>query len=256
VPVTETTTRWLAVEGSSNVRDLGGVPLAGGGTTAFGVAYRSDTLQEHTDADVARFRERGVALVLDLRTPTEARQEGRGPLVESGSVRYVNAPLLPDSAFNGTADDDVVVHDRTREERVRHYLGYLHDSGGVEMVRAVTELARAESAAIFHCAAGKDRTGVLAAMVLDVAGADREAVVADYALTTERIDGIMGRLGRLQSYAEDIAEVPRELHVAEAGTMRDLMAAIDSRYGGARTWLAAAGVAEADLDRLAARLRG
>lgn len=254
--MTETTDRWLAVEGSSNVRDLGGLPLAGGGATAFGVAYRSDTLQEHTETDVARWRERGVGLVLDLRTPTEARQEGRGPLVEGGGVRYVNASLLPDSAFDGTADDEVVVHDRSREERVRHYLGYLHGEGAPQMVRAVRELARSDSPAIFHCAAGKDRTGVLAAMVLDVAGAEREAVVADYALTTERIDGIMARLGRLPSYAADIAEVPRELHVAEPGTMRDLMAAIDSRYGGARAWLLDAGVPAAELDRLAARLRG
>jgi protein-tyrosine phosphatase len=191
----EQTERWVAVEGSSNVRDLGGLPLRGGGTTASGVFYRSDTPQEWTLSDTQAWRERGLGLVVDLRTPLEAEQEGRGPLVDAGEVRYLNAPLLPDEAVLRD-DSELVVHDDSRRARVERYLSYLSGDGGRNLVRAVEALTDSEAPALFHCAAGKDRTGVLAAFLLEVAGVEREAVVADYALTTERLDGIVERLSR------------------------------------------------------------
>jgi protein-tyrosine phosphatase len=246
--------RWVAVEGSSNVRDLGGLPLRGGGTTASGVFYRSDTLQEWTPSDVETWRERGLGLVVDLRTPLEAEQEGRGPLVDAGEVHYLNAPLLPDEAVL-SSDSELVVHDNSRDARVGRYLSYLSGDGGRNLVRAVEALAEQERPALFHCAAGKDRTGVLAAFLLEVAGVKREAVVADYALTTERLDGIKERLSRLPSYARDMADRDPSHHLAEAGTMRGLLEALDARHGGARAWLLAHGVAEETVDRLAVRLR-
>jgi protein-tyrosine phosphatase len=247
--------RWVAVEGSSNVRDLGGLPLRDGGETAFGVFYRSDTLQEWTEADAEAWRQRRLGLVVDLRTPLEAEQEGRGPLVDAGEVAYLNAPLLPDEAVV-RPDAELVIHDDSRDARVGRYLSYLSGEGGRALVRALEELAAVERPALFHCAAGKDRTGVLAAVLLEVAGVEREAVVEDYALTTERLEGIVARLSRLPTYARDLADRDREHHLAEAGTMRGLLAALDARHGGARGWLREHGVADETVDRLAARLRG
>ncbi len=247
--------RWVPVEGSSNVRDLGGLPLAGGGVTAYGVVYRSDTLQEWTPADTDAWRSRGLGLVVDLRTPLEAEQEGRGPLVDAGEVRYLNAPLLPDEAVL-RADSELVVHDDSRGARVGRYLSYLSGDGGANLVRAVEAIAASEEPALFHCAAGKDRTGVLAAVLLEVAGVERQAVVDDYALTTTRLDGIKERLGRLPSYARDMADRDPSHHLAEPGTMQGLLEAIDERHGGVRAWLRAHGVPEEMLDHLAARLRG
>ena len=247
--------RWVQVEGSSNVRDLGGLPLTGGGETAYGVVYRSDTLQEWTPADREAWRRRGLGLVVDLRTPLEAEQEGRGPLVDAGEVRYLNAPLLPDEAVL-RGDSELVVHDDSRSARVERYLSYLSGDGGANLVRAVEAIAASEQPALFHCAAGKDRTGVVAAVLLEVAGVERQAVVDDYALTTQRLDGIKERLGRLPSYARDMADRDPSHHLAEPGTMRALLDALDERHGGARAWLLAHGVAEETLQRLALRLRG
>ena len=246
--------RWVSVEGSSNVRDLGGLPLADGGTTAFGVYFRSDTVQEWTQADSQAWRDRRLGLVVDLRTPREAEQEGRGPLVDAGEVRYLNAPLLPDEAFE-RADDELVVSDDSRDARVVRYLDYLSGRGGQNLVRAVEALATADEPALFHCAAGKDRTGVLAAFLLEVAGVEREAVVEDYALTMERLDAVLARLSRLPTYASDLAERDRDHHLAEPGTMRGLLEALDARYGGARAWLLDQGVAEDTIQRVAGKLR-
>ena len=245
----------MSVEGSSNVRDLGGLPLVDGGQTVFGVFYRSDTVQEWTEADSQAWRDRRLGLVVDLRTPREAEQEGRGPLVDAGEVRYLNAPLLPDEAFV-RGEDDLVVADDTRDARVARYLDYLSGEGGRNLVRAVEALAAADEPALFHCAAGKDRTGVLAAFLLEVAGVEREAVVEDYALTMERLDAVVARLARLPTYARDMADRDRSHHLAEPGTMQGLLAALDARHGGARAWLLEHGVGEDTVGRLAARLRG
>jgi len=220
--------RWVVVEGSSNVRDLGGLPLIGGGMTAYGVFYRSDTPQEWTEPDAQGWRMRRVGLVVDLRAPLEAEQEGRGPLVDRGDVRYLNAPLLPDRVVV-RGHEELVVHDNSRAARVERYLAYLSDEGGGNLVRAVEALATSPMPALFHCAAGKDRTGVLAAFVLEVAGVEREATVADYGLTSERLPGILERLSRLSSYARDIAASDHDHHLAEPGTMRALLETIDTR---------------------------
>ena len=245
----------MHLEGSSNVRDLGGLPLVGGGETAYGVLYRSDTLQELTPRDADLWRERGLGLVVDLRAPTEAAVEGRGPLVDAGEVRYVNAPVLSDEAM-ARPDEELIVHDRTPEQRAQRYLDYLDGDGGAALAGAVVALATAEAPALFHCAAGKDRTGVLAALVGDVVGVEREALVEDYALTSERIDAIIARLRRLPTYTDDMSDTAREHHLAQPEVMRLLLAGLDERHGGARRWLSSRGVDGAVLDRLAARLHG
>src|SRR3954447_15695735 len=87
--------RWIELEGAVTVRDLGGLQTEDGGTTASGVLLRSDNLQGLSDKDVRRLLDDcGVRTVLDLRTPTEVRSEGPGPLVAEG-VRHVNLDLIP-----------------------------------------------------------------------------------------------------------------------------------------------------------------
>src|SRR5258707_425543 len=87
-------TRWLALEGAVNVRDVGGLPVAGGGETAAGVLVRADNLQGLTRGDVARLLELGVTLVVDLRTGAELALEGPGPLV--GRVEHRHRSLHPE----------------------------------------------------------------------------------------------------------------------------------------------------------------
>lgn len=249
--------RWVDLEGGSNVRDLGGLPLRDGGTTASGVFYRSDTPQEWTAADQAQWRARGLALVVDLRAPAEVEAEGRAPV----DCAWVNTPLIPNGAIvpgeeAPEHEDEAIVVDADLDERVAHYLGYLTGYGGPHLVRAVLALAAAEGPALFHCAAGKDRTGVLAAVLQELADVEREAVVADYALSSERIAAIDARLRRLPTYAAGLEGIPRDLLMTRPETMRDLLAAVDEHLGGVRSWLLGRGVPAGELDLLAARLRG
>jgi protein tyrosine/serine phosphatase len=244
------------LEGAVNARDLGGLPLVSGGTTVPGRLLRSDTLQELTADDVAVLRRYPVGIVVDLRTPTEAEREGRGPLAQE-PVDYVNLPFVPDAVM--IEDDpahDIVVADRMQTDRVEHYLDYLRQAGK-SVLAALEVLAEPRSSAVlFHCAAGKDRTGVLAALALEAAGVERDAVLDDYALTDERLPRIGARLNRLPTYAGYVQRIDIEDMRARRETMAEFLDRVDADYGGAAGWMTSAG-AGADLpERLRTRLTG
>jgi protein-tyrosine phosphatase len=165
--------RWLELEGIENVRDVGGLPLRDGGSTRPGVLLRSASLEYMTQADVATLvDEFGLTLVLDLRTPREVDRDGPTAVAAAG-VETVALNLIGDSRhwLPETGDDT--------DPLVRNYLGYLEDHPQ-NVVHAVRRLAAPEAGpALVHCAAGKDRTGTVVAMVLDAVGVERDAVVAD-----------------------------------------------------------------------------
>jgi protein tyrosine/serine phosphatase len=248
--------RWLPLEGALNARDLGGLPLRDGGTTRSGRLLRADTLQELSDADVAYLSRYPLQAIVDLRTPLEAQREGRGPLA-SQPIDYVNLPFVPDSAI--VADDprqEVVVADRQRADRVEHYLDYLRLAGG-RVLQALEVLARpGNGAVLFHCAAGKDRTGVLAALALDIAGVRREAILDDFALTNERLDRVRSRLARLRTYSASVNQLSSNELRAERATMDGFLKGVDAHWGGPAAWARSMGADDALLAGLTARLTG
>jgi protein-tyrosine phosphatase len=243
------TDRWLDLPGTENVRDLGGLPTTDGRHTRFGMVLRADTVQELAP-DAARWlrTDYGLRTVVDLRTQLEAQREGRGPLAAE-PVTYHNLPFLPDQAIIPGADrGDVIVADRYERDRVGHYLDYLRRAP--EAVVSAVEAVAAGSPALFHCAAGKDRTGVLAAVLLEAVGVEREAVVADYALTNDRLDRIAAKLARLPTYAPSMPRRDRASMACEPHTMAAFLEALDDRYGGARRWLQSVGLPAATLQSL------
>jgi protein-tyrosine phosphatase len=247
--------RWLDLTGNDNARDLGGLPVAGDGTTRLGVMIRSDTLQELTPTDVRQLVDGyGLRTVIDLRTPLEAEREGRGLLADQ-PVEYHNLPFVPDAyVVVDHPGHDLIVADRTEQERASHYLGYL-DVAPKQVADALKVLAApGGTPAIFHCAAGKDRTGVLAALLLEIAGVDREAVIDDYAQTNERLAGVEARLSRLPTYgaglkARDLADIQ-----CDPDTMRDVLGRLDETYGGAAGWATEHGVTDDEIAALRALL--
>jgi len=238
-------TRLLPLVGAYNFRDLGGYPSADGRRTRWGRLYRSDTLHELTVEDVAVLRELGLAGVIDLRTPTEVERLGRGPL-GSESVRYVNLSVLREEGDEGRG-----VAARRIEDSAERYLSYL-ESGRDALAESFAFLADASNyPLVFHCQAGKDRTGILAALVLDALDVDRRAIVDDYLLTATRMDLIVERLRRDPLYAPRIDELPPSVFAVAATTMQRFLDGLDQRYGGARRWALGAGVAPGQLDALA-----
>ena len=228
--------RWIELDGAVNVRDLGGLPTTDGRTTAPGVLVRSDNLQGLNDKDVRRLVDDvGVRTVLDLRTPTEVRSEGPGPLVAEG-LRHVNLDLIP-TWDDEVASDRIVPHEQREEGDLSHfYLTYL-DQMPQSVVDALRVIADAASGpVVVHCAAGKDRTGVIVALALAVAGVERDAIVADYALTGERIEAVRDRLAASPTYAEDMRTRPLDDMRPHALSMRHFLDRLDE-LGVAEAWL-------------------
>jgi protein tyrosine/serine phosphatase len=123
------------------------------------------------------------------------------------------------------------------------------------VVGAVRSIARDGGAALVHCAAGKDRTGVVVALALTAAGVRPQAVVADYAATGERTEAILSRLRRSPTYARDIDSLPVEAHRARPETMAAFLEQMKSRYRGVAQWLADHGLSAGELALLRAKLR-
>jgi protein-tyrosine phosphatase len=248
--------RWLPLSGADNVRDLGGLPLIGGGTTRFGQLVRADTLQELTPDDVAYLRRYPLRTVLDLRTSIEAEREGRGRLAAE-PVQYANLPFVPDAVI--VPDDpahEVVVADRRALDRVEHYLDYLR-LAPARVVGALGMLAGPQATtALFHCAAGKDRTGVLAALTLEIAGVEREAVLDDYELTNARLPQVGARLLRLPTYRRYVGTLEPADLLARRETMAGFLQQLDDRWGGAAAWACRAGLSREALGRLRTLLTG
>ncbi|MGF7235535.1 MAG: tyrosine-protein phosphatase [Frankia sp.] len=250
------TERWIELEGCDNARDLGGLPTVDGRTTRRGVFLRTDSVQHLTPTDVAWLRESyGLRTVLDLRTPKEAAAHGRGGLGLE-AIGYHNIPFVPDEYLDpNDPRHDIVIRARVDRNQSEDYLDYLTRGSNVAAaLRVATSATR--TPLLFHCAAGKDRTGVLAALILDLVGVERDAIAADYVATNERAQRIIARLMTIPMYAaaaKAASESKRDVG-CRADTITSLLAAIDDGFGGTAGWAVSAGIPEPDLARLRDRL--
>ncbi|HVU73127.1 MAG TPA: tyrosine-protein phosphatase [Mycobacteriales bacterium] len=252
---TSTAPNWLHLEGAANVRDVGGLPLRDGGVVRERVLIRSDNLQGLTPADIATLEDLGVREIVDLRHGKEVEKEGPGPLVAAG-LRHHHLSVVPEVGENTDMDAEKVLalrKERWEQGPVSVYQGYLQD-GTDAIVGAVRVIATTEGAAIAHCAAGKDRTGTVVALILDAVGVERAAVVADYAASSEAIDGVLRRLTGSDTYAKDLEKTDRDVHLSKPETMEGLLRWLDDTWGGAAGWLTAHGLTEDELAALRARL--
>jgi protein-tyrosine phosphatase len=257
--VTTAASRWVDLEGTANARDLGGLPLEGGGTTASGVLLRSDNLQDLTPAGISRLvDDLGVTVVVDLRTGAEVELEGPGPLVADGRVEIRHRDLYPEAGemTDAGAFPWIAARARTGEETpaVAAYLGYLRDRPD-SILAALRDIAHAPGATVVHCAAGKDRTGVVCMVALAVAGATREAITADFLATGERIAPLMARLRASPTYSADLHGRSDEAHAPRPETMARVLRVLDERHGGPLGWLDEAGFEAGDAAALRRRLQ-
>ncbi|MCW2953250.1 MAG: tyrosine-protein phosphatase [Conexibacter sp.] len=245
------TVRWIELDGAVNARAV--VPR---------VLLRSDNLQALTDDDVRRLTgELELELVIDLRTDVEVAREGPGPLTRVDGVRIEHHSLYPDSGGNTDLEADTVrpwgpaLDGEFAGEPpvVRAYLSYLRRRPD-SVVAAVRAIARADGAALVHCAAGKDRTGVVVAFALDASGIDRAAIIGDYMATGERIEPIIARLLASPTYHAELEGHDPQDHAPRVGTIERVLELADEQFGGTAEWLAAHGLDDVDLARLRQRL--
>jgi protein-tyrosine phosphatase len=238
-------TRRLAWEGLLNARDLGGYPTADGCTTRWGAIVRSDSLTALTPAGQEALISHGVRSIVDLRLPDEAVHQPH-PFAEPGdhgiaytNVSFVDPAAAPPEGVTTLADDYKRMLDRFQQQ--------------VAAVIAVIAEAP-EGGVLVHCAAGKDRTGLIAAILLGLVGVAPETIGADYALTAECLRP--REAAWLENGPGDRAERQERLR-RFAPTAEVMLAVLDhliKRYGGVEAYLLQAGVAPEDLTRVRARL--
>lgn len=254
---------WIDLEGLANLRDVGGIPTADGGRIAPGRLLRSDNLQTLTDRDIEELLRRGLTDVIDLRSDFEVENEGPGPLTQVPSVHIHQHSLFrewragvgeekPDERPEVVPEEalpwiDLAPSVQTEHPVASHYLSYLSDRPD-SVLAALREIGNAEGAALVHCAAGKDRTGVAVALLLRAAGVTRDAVAADFAATNDHRLALRDRLA-LQGALEPDTD-PGRVGVEPA----HLEAVLDLLDDDPRAPLRDAGVPEADLDAWQARL--
>lgn len=225
--------RAIVARGSFNLRDLGGLPAADG-IVRRGMIYRSD-FPGFALRDPEILTSLGLRTVVDLRGSAEIEFECV-PWAESG-IDHVVCAL--------SAGRESSWHAK--------YSGYLthRPAAVVDAVRAIMrDLARP---ALFHCAAGKDRTGVIAALLLEVLGVDDATIVADYVLTDHALADMLARLRQAGPYAATLAETTDEDQRPLAEAMQSLLDWLH-RNGGAAAWLMAHGVASEEIEAFRADL--
>jgi len=238
-------TRRLPIKGTFNVRDLGGYATAAG-QTRWRRILRADGLHR-IDADgMATLVAAGVATVIDLRHPGELQTQPN-PFSGNASVHYHNVSLFESLAPEPRPGEDVLL--------ALYRLAL--DTRQTAIAQVLTIIADApKGAVLFHCTAGKDRTGIVSALLLAVAGVESALIVEDYALTGEMIAPMIEEI-----VADAVArgvdvEAFRPMLAADPATMAATIAHIETTYGSASSYLEKIGLSADTIERLRHRLTG
>jgi protein tyrosine/serine phosphatase len=235
--------RSIDLDGCVNFRDLGGYPTSDGRRLRWRLLFRSDALHAVSPADVSHLRD-ALALsdIVDLRSSFELESEGRGPLAKE-PIDFHHTPLF---------DGDPSVADRSAAATMSlgdRYVGMM-EMARPKIIDVVRILANSQGGAVYHCAAGKDRTGVISAVLLGALGVPDELIVADYALSGERIDEIIARVMSMKGYEETLHEMPEDTLHAHPESMETVLARVAETWGSMVDYLQGGGLESTDLERL------
>jgi len=248
--------RDLAWEGCLNVRDLGGHRTEDGGETRYGAVVRADSVRQLTDAGWRAAADYGIRTVVDLRGDHEREDDPPAglpfevlhvPFMEANEEEWKE--IVDEAEAASQAAPDVAT--ATRDA----YLIFL-DHFKVNAAAGMRAVAHApEGGVVVHCVGGKDRTGLLSAFLLRLAGVDVDQIAADYALSEKRL-----RLRHEAWFAaaETEAELERlrRIYQTPAASMVGVFEELERRYGGLEEYLRSAGLSDEDLALARARLRG
>ncbi len=236
--------RWYRLSGAYNVRDLGGYATAQGEHTRYAALIRADSLHHLTHADQQALRDLGVRTIIDLRNDSE-RESAPNVFLGAADITVHAIPIIrsrpPAAALMSLTP----------------LYRFFVESCQTGFAEALSAIADAPAGGVlFHCTAGKDRTGMLAALALGIAGVPDEAITADYTLTGRAMDVLrpillepLRRMGIPERLGEPLLS-------SDPALIGDVLALLKTRYGGVTGYVRAIGVSDARIDRLRARLVG
>jgi protein-tyrosine phosphatase len=234
--------RLVALEGAVNFRDLGGYVTAEGQRTRWRVLFRADGLSELTEGDLEMMRSLGIRTVVDLRSPEEV-ERGRFD-VQAHPVDFHHFPFIKRLP-------DVETWEQTPGLLGSQYKE-MADEAGAQITGVLEVLAAPEARpAVFHCTAGKDRTGLLSAVLLLALGVDEATVIGDYALSGAAMDRLRAKLMAKYPDGKDTIANLDEPFNADPQQMVSLIEHLHEKYGSVPAYLAHIGVT----DELVASLR-
>lgn len=217
-----------------NLRDLGGYPTADGRTTRWGVLLRGDNPMGITDADASWLLERNITTVIDLRSPAEGEQLP-DELAQRPGFSY---HFIPMSGGEKLPNEEELIG-----------LGYFRTLERKEIVRTVLEtIADAPGGVLFHCMAGKDRTGCIAALLLTLVGVDKLDILADYQVSELYIRPVIRWMKKTR------AELPAYVGSSKPEYLEDCLDRLERTYGSVTDYLRAIGLTQPVLDRLKGKL--
>ncbi|MGD9791933.1 MAG: tyrosine-protein phosphatase [Acidimicrobiia bacterium] len=245
------TPNWLELDDMTNVRDVGGLPTADGRTTRHGIIIRGETPDDLAAADVEHLVERlRLTRAIDLRMTKERPRTATSPLRDAG-VDVVAFPLWENPAVAEAVRKDVPDGEGYRV-MASFYLKAI--DGFRERAGELLELLLTTSGAtLIHCTGGKDRTGMITALLLGAVGVPDETIIADYGATELRLERLYQRLSRLHAMEYPPKFIPTYANGADPQVMRFVIADLKIDHGTLRQWWRDAGVDEPMLEAWSGR---
>lgn len=242
--------RQLRLEGLHNIRDLGGLTLPEGGVTRFGSVLRGCSMRELTPRGRAALAAHEFAMVIDLRSDRE-RETHPTWITAAPGVTTLHVPL-----FAGLSPVYKMANSSRGFSLVERYAAAL-DQAGPHFAQAIRAVAEApKGAVLIHCTAGKDRTGLLAALLLSLAGVPKPEIVADYHMSVTEGRPYIERLKRSSQARKTAPRLLERMLDAPPAVMEETLSLLEHRHGGARAYLTAAGLSAETAEAAARRLKG
>lgn len=229
----------MDLEGARNVRELGGYETIDGHRTKKGVYLRADGTHALTDGDIAKLRRAGVRLVVDMRSPDEV-QLSPSKFDSIDDIRYENVVMfdgLQSSMFREAMPRSMAelycrLLDTCQSQYRRIFRLFLENSG----------------VSLFHCTAGKDRTGVVAMLLLQLAGVPESTIIADYAVSEKNMAGMFEK--QHEQLEEQGIKLPEYIFGSREEDMAETLRHLTHKYNGAASYLRYCGLSEDEVDVL------
>ena len=232
--------RILKINGGHNFRDMGGYRTADGRTVRWATLYRSGVMSKIDASEIATLRSLGIVSICDLRT---TRERERRP-----TTWHVGSPvemLVRDYDMSAGVLKNLIAEGRGTAETIAGHMQAIYGDLLEEQAESYTALFRrladGKVPLVFNCAAGKDRTGIAAALILSALGVAREHVMTDYALTNEFMDGLVELMRQDEDFSRWFGEQPESAYPllrAEPRYLEGMFAALEERHGSLESYLA------------------